>query len=283
MSSSSKSLRDYSRKYQRAILEPWRQSLDLPPSPPSPPPNRTTLTSPISNNSFSSSSSLQNSTQNLNEIHHLSNLLHINVQQAIDATNPSPPTLPYIPPPSLDQVKQVTVMIERNVDMFDGLARNDIPEAIHKRGDKELSHVPIKTDEHDDTHIHALIAEELERIVSREIAKAHKVALPNLLGSINDTTNKPIQEEFRKTGAGETSPLPVTGPKVNIGLIESSDHSFYYNDFSSCAPSNFTREKNLVVCHCWIQDVEGSFATSKCPKDQRVLYAKLLRDRTKEW
>ncbi|GKD93058.1 hypothetical protein Tco_1372895 [Tanacetum coccineum] len=104
MSSSSKSPHDYSQKYQRAILEPWRQSHGLPPSPPSPPPNRTTPTSPISNNSLSSSSPPQNSTQNLNEIHHLSNLLDINLQQAIEATNPSPPTSPYIPPPSLDQV-----------------------------------------------------------------------------------------------------------------------------------------------------------------------------------
>ncbi|GJW76662.1 DUF4219 domain-containing protein [Tanacetum coccineum] len=104
MSSSSKSPRDYLRKYQRAILEPWRQSHGLPPSPPSPPPNRTTPTSPISNNSLSSSSPPQNLTQNLNEIHHLSNLLDINLQQAIEATNPSPPTSPYIPPPSLDQI-----------------------------------------------------------------------------------------------------------------------------------------------------------------------------------
>ncbi|GJT17367.1 ribonuclease H-like domain-containing protein [Tanacetum coccineum] len=103
MSSSSKSPRDYSRKYQRAILEPWRPSHGVPPSPPSPPPTRTTPTFPISNNSLSYSSPLQNSTQNLNEIHHLSNLLDIILQQAIEPTNPLPPTSPYIPPPSLDQ------------------------------------------------------------------------------------------------------------------------------------------------------------------------------------
>ncbi|GJS13014.1 hypothetical protein Tco_0407486 [Tanacetum coccineum] len=40
MSSSSKSPSDYSRKYKKVILEPWRQSHNLPPSPPSPPPNR---------------------------------------------------------------------------------------------------------------------------------------------------------------------------------------------------------------------------------------------------
>ncbi|GKB79431.1 hypothetical protein Tco_0946326 [Tanacetum coccineum] len=101
MSASSKTPRDYSRKHRRAILEPWRQQHNLPSSPPSPPPYRTPPTSPITTNSLSSPSPLQNPTQNqivhdLNELHHLSNLL--------DITNPSPPTLLCIPPPTLDQV-----------------------------------------------------------------------------------------------------------------------------------------------------------------------------------
>ncbi|GKF13019.1 hypothetical protein Tco_0050945, partial [Tanacetum coccineum] len=92
MSSSSKSPRDYSRKYKKAILLPWRQSHNLPQSPLSPPPNRSLPTS-------------QNPTQNqiAHELHHLSNLLEINLQQAIDVTNPLPPTSPCIPPPTLDQ------------------------------------------------------------------------------------------------------------------------------------------------------------------------------------
>ncbi|GKC41757.1 hypothetical protein Tco_1059479 [Tanacetum coccineum] len=104
MSSSSKLPRDYSQKYQMAILEPWRQSHGLPPSPPSPQPTRSTPTSPTSNNYLFYSSPIQNSSQNLNEIHHLSNLLDINLQQAIKATNPLPPTSPHIPPPFVDQV-----------------------------------------------------------------------------------------------------------------------------------------------------------------------------------
>ncbi|GJU15074.1 hypothetical protein Tco_1143040 [Tanacetum coccineum] len=103
MSSSSKSTHDYSRKLRRAILEPWRQSHNLPPSPP---PNRNTPTSPSTTNSSPSLSPPQNPSPNqiTHELHHLSNLLEINLQQAIDATNPSPPTSPCIPPPSLDQV-----------------------------------------------------------------------------------------------------------------------------------------------------------------------------------
>ncbi|GJR16960.1 RNA-directed DNA polymerase, eukaryota [Tanacetum coccineum] len=108
MSSSSKSPCDYSLKYQRAILEPWRQGHNLPTLPPYPPPNRTPPTSPITTNYLSSPSPLQNPTQNqivhdLNELHHLSNLLDINLQQAIEATNPSPPTSPCILLPTLDQ------------------------------------------------------------------------------------------------------------------------------------------------------------------------------------
>ncbi|GJX68065.1 hypothetical protein Tco_0303792 [Tanacetum coccineum] len=102
MSSSSKSTHDYSRKLRRAILEPWRQSHNLPPSPP---PNRNTPTSHYTTNSSPSLSLPQNSSPNqiIHELHHLSNLLEINLQHVIDATNSSPPTSPCISPPSLNQ------------------------------------------------------------------------------------------------------------------------------------------------------------------------------------
>ncbi|GJX77601.1 hypothetical protein Tco_0324412 [Tanacetum coccineum] len=103
MSSSSKTTHDFSRKLQRAILEPWRQSHNIPPSPP---PNRNTPTSPST--TISSPSLLPSQILSLNqithELHHVSNLLEINFQQVIHATNPSPPTSPCIPLPSLDQV-----------------------------------------------------------------------------------------------------------------------------------------------------------------------------------
>ncbi|GJY12905.1 hypothetical protein Tco_0382214 [Tanacetum coccineum] len=103
MSSFSKSTHDYSRKHRRVILEPWRQSHNLPPSPP---PNGNTPTSLTTTKSSPFLSPLQNPYPNqiAHELHHLSNLLEINLQQAIDATNPLPPTSPCIPPPSLDQV-----------------------------------------------------------------------------------------------------------------------------------------------------------------------------------
>ncbi|GJX62031.1 reverse transcriptase domain-containing protein [Tanacetum coccineum] len=97
MSSSSKSTHDYSRKLRRAILEPWRQSHNLLPSPP---PNRNTPTCPSTINSSPSLSPPQNPSPN--KITHL----EMNLQQVINATNPSPLTSPCIPSPSLDQIKE---------------------------------------------------------------------------------------------------------------------------------------------------------------------------------
>ncbi|GJY21295.1 hypothetical protein Tco_0393861 [Tanacetum coccineum] len=78
----------------------------VPPSPPSPPSHRTSPTSPITINSLASPSPPHDLTQNqiIHELYHLSNLLEINLQRAIEITNPSPPTSPHISPPTLDQV-----------------------------------------------------------------------------------------------------------------------------------------------------------------------------------
>ncbi|GJV81072.1 reverse transcriptase domain-containing protein [Tanacetum coccineum] len=57
-----------------------------------------------------------------------------------------------------------------------------------------------------------------------------------------------------------------------------------YSDFSACDPPSYSGESNPFLCHRWIQDVEGTFDTSKCPKKLRVKYsANLFRGRAKEW
>ncbi|GKA38095.1 hypothetical protein Tco_0724660, partial [Tanacetum coccineum] len=57
-----------------------------------------------------------------------------------------------------------------------------------------------------------------------------------------------------------------------------------YSDFSACDPPSYSGESNLFLCHRWIQDVEGTFDTSKCPDNLWVKFiANLLRGRAKEW
>ncbi|GKE03224.1 hypothetical protein Tco_1395242 [Tanacetum coccineum] len=91
-----------------AIQEPWRQSHLLPPSPPLSP-NSSPTNSPTITNSLSPPSPPQNPLRNqivneLNELHHLSNLIDINLQHAINATTQTPPSPPLILPATLDQV-----------------------------------------------------------------------------------------------------------------------------------------------------------------------------------
>ncbi|GJV51574.1 hypothetical protein Tco_1447315 [Tanacetum coccineum] len=158
MSSSNTSLRDYSRKHKREIIEPWRQCHNPPPSPPnrtSPPlspsnslpispPNSpifdttSLLPSPNSSNPTSSSLPPQISTQNhsMNYLHkllHLSNLLDINIQHVIASTNRSPPSSPFTHPPFLDQINFIrtfVIVAWVSSDIVQFIEPYDRPEAI---------------------------------------------------------------------------------------------------------------------------------------------------------
>ncbi|GJX71131.1 putative reverse transcriptase domain-containing protein [Tanacetum coccineum] len=114
--------RNYGEKYHKSIINSWRNTHSLPYSPPLSPNNSlpksnspifdTTPLPPSPNSSNPTSSSLppQISTQNhhenyLHELLHLSNLLDINIQHAIELTTRSPPSSPFTHPPCNSQVK----------------------------------------------------------------------------------------------------------------------------------------------------------------------------------
>ncbi|GKC36489.1 hypothetical protein Tco_1048873, partial [Tanacetum coccineum] len=115
--------RNYGEKSHKSIIDPWRNTHSLsylpplspnnslPKSPPNSPIFDTTPlpTSPNSLNPTPSYLPPQISTQNhsmnhLHELLHLSNLLDINIQHAIESTNCSPPSSPFTHPPFLDQI-----------------------------------------------------------------------------------------------------------------------------------------------------------------------------------
>ncbi|GKA05297.1 hypothetical protein Tco_0684417, partial [Tanacetum coccineum] len=201
MSSSSKSSRDYSRKHRRAILKPWKQSHNLSPSPPSPPPNRTPPTSPITTNSLSSPLPPHNPTQNqiAHELHHLSNLLEINLQQAIEATNPSPLTSPRIPPPTLDQVNFHLRLCHWE------LIKKDKGKKVMSSKDPE--EVNTESDFNDET-THASgsmkIEEEAKVEAARRKGEIRKEELFDLLGP--EVVNKYYNDKLQEDDTSETIP-----------------------------------------------------------------------------
>ncbi|GJT40928.1 reverse transcriptase domain-containing protein [Tanacetum coccineum] len=115
--------KNYSEKSYKSIIDSWRHTHFLPYSPPLSPTNSPPTSSPIfptfdithipltpnSPNPTPSASLTQTSIPNLSEncLHellHLSNLLDINIQHAIELTRHSPPSLPLTHPPFLDQI-----------------------------------------------------------------------------------------------------------------------------------------------------------------------------------
>ncbi|GJR46844.1 hypothetical protein Tco_1314947 [Tanacetum coccineum] len=114
--------RHYGEKSHKSIIDPWRHTHLLPYSPPLSPNNSLPTSSPTSPifdttplppsldlpNPTSSSLLPQtsipiHSENRLHEHLHLSNLLDINIQHAIELTNHSPPSSPFTHPPFLDQ------------------------------------------------------------------------------------------------------------------------------------------------------------------------------------
>ncbi|GKD51755.1 hypothetical protein Tco_1280731 [Tanacetum coccineum] len=115
--------RNYGEKSHKSIIDPWRNTHSLPYSPPLSPNNslpKSPTTSPsfdttplppspnLSNPTFSSlhpqTPTPNHSENRLHELLHLSNLLDITIQNAIELTNRSPPSSPFTHPPCLDQV-----------------------------------------------------------------------------------------------------------------------------------------------------------------------------------
>ncbi|GJT56404.1 putative ribonuclease H-like domain-containing protein [Tanacetum coccineum] len=147
-------------------------------------------------------------------------------------------------------------MAESNLEGQVGITENDEREETPKQ---------TETDEHENAHIHAAMAKEIKEMISREVAKAQVATLSHLKEYFSNTISQTIKEELIANFTGRVKEVT-------------------YSDFSACNPPSYYRESNPFLCHRWIQDVEGTFDTSKCPENIRVKFiANLLRGRAKEW
>ncbi|GJU59698.1 putative reverse transcriptase domain-containing protein [Tanacetum coccineum] len=136
---------------------------------------------------------------------------------------------------------------------------------ILKNDEREETPKQTETDEHENAHIPAPIAKEIKEMISREVAKAQVATLSHLKEYFSNTISQTIKEELIANFTGRVKEVT-------------------YSDFSACNPPSYYRESNPFLCHRWIQDVEGTFDTSKCPENIRVKFiANLLRGRAKEW
>ncbi|GJS25161.1 putative reverse transcriptase domain-containing protein [Tanacetum coccineum] len=152
-------------------------------------------------------------------------------------------------------------MAESNPEGAEWPTQVDIPE----NDEREETPEQTETDEHENAHIPAAMAKEIKEMISQEVAKAQVAALSHLKEYFSNTISQTIKEELIANFAGRVKEVT-------------------YSDFSACNPPSYSGESNPFLCHRWIQDVEGTFDTSKCPDNLRVKFiANLLRVRAKEW
>ncbi|GJV53179.1 reverse transcriptase domain-containing protein [Tanacetum coccineum] len=130
---------------------------------------------------------------------------------------------------------------------------------------KDKTPKQTETDKHENAHIAASMAKEIKEMISQEVVKAQVATLSHLKEYFSNTISQTIKEELIANFTGRVKEVT-------------------YNDFSVCNPPSYSGESNPFLCHRWIQDVEGTFDTSKCPDNLRVKFiANLLRGRVKEW
>ncbi|GJU95289.1 hypothetical protein Tco_1320045 [Tanacetum coccineum] len=117
----------------------------------------------------------------------------------------------------------------------------DIPE----NDEREETLEQTETDEHENAHIPVAMAKEIKEIISQEVAKAPVASLSHLKEYFGNTISQTIKEEL-------------------IANFTRRVKEVTYSDFSACDPPSYSGESNPFRCHRWIQDVEGTFDTSKC-------------------
>ncbi|GKA89283.1 hypothetical protein Tco_0811095 [Tanacetum coccineum] len=152
-------------------------------------------------------------------------------------------------------------MAESNPEGVEWPTQVDIPE----NDEQEETPEQTETDEHENVHIPAAMAKEIKEMISQEITKVQAATLSHLKEYFGITISQTIKEELIANFAGRVKEVT-------------------YSDFSACDPPSYSGESNPFLCHRWIQDVEGTFDTSKCPDNLRVKFtANLLRGHAKEW
>nr|XP_043612589.1 uncharacterized protein LOC122584572 [Erigeron canadensis] len=157
-----------------------------------------------------------------------------------------------------------------------------------------------KEEEHDQHNEKEIIFPEDSMDISDQIGRALEMYTPLLLkklnqtmeGAMNDHIAQMIREEVafnvqreleKRDGKGKDKKdeaekeVEVTGEKFY-------KKKFSFKDFDVCHPPEFHGDRNPIVCTRWVSEIEGSFRTSQCPEDLKVVFVvSMLRYKGKRW
>nr|XP_043616347.1 uncharacterized protein LOC122588298 [Erigeron canadensis] len=93
-----------------------------------------------------------------------------------------------------------------------------------------------------------------------------------------------VQREFEKRDGKGKGKKDNEDEEVEVKGEKFHKKKFSFKDFDVCHPPEYHGDRNPIVCTRWVSEIEGSFRTSQCPEDLKVVYAvSMLRDKAKRW
>ncbi|KAL4591616.1 hypothetical protein LXL04_004585 [Taraxacum kok-saghyz] len=112
--------------------------------------------------------------------------------------------------------------------------------------------------------------------LANEIARAIQATLPNVIAQARDAL---LNVNDDNMGGGEDDQkysMPDPNPSVDQPAGVNNNHErrgCSYKTFVTCKPPVFDGEPDPIKSTRWITEIEGTFDTSKCADEDRVVYA----------
>nr|XP_043619046.1 uncharacterized protein LOC122590935 [Erigeron canadensis] len=158
-------------------------------------------------------------------------------------------------------------------------------------------HEEEEHDRHDEEEVTFL---ENSMDISDQIGRALEKYTPLLLKRLNQTMEGAmndhiaqmireevalnVQREFEKIDGNGKGKKDNEDEEVEVRGEKFHKKKFSFKDFDVCHPPEYHGDRNPIVCTRWVSEIEGSFCTSQCPEDLKVVYAvSMLRDKAKRW
>ncbi|KAL4584940.1 hypothetical protein LXL04_009553 [Taraxacum kok-saghyz] len=115
--------------------------------------------------------------------------------------------------------------------------------------------------------------------LANEIARAIQATLPNVIAQARDAL---LNVNDDNIGGGEDDQeyiMPDPNPSVDQPAGVNNNHErrgYSYKTFMTCKPPVFDGKPDPIKSTRWITEIEGTFDTSKCADEDRVVYAVMM-------
>ncbi|KAL4587726.1 hypothetical protein LXL04_000600 [Taraxacum kok-saghyz] len=112
--------------------------------------------------------------------------------------------------------------------------------------------------------------------LANEIAHAIQATLPNVIAQARDALLNVNDDNMGGGDDDQEYSMPDPNPSVDQPVGVNNNHErrgCSYKTFMTCKPPVFNGEPDPIKSTRWVTEIEGTFDTSKCADEDRVVYA----------